>query len=147
MGNLELSAWAPYLKNPLVLVGFAFMLGTIIIYTLLRSKLLFSPTRASERLILYIFVSAFIIEIIVVISGFGLAFKQASQEGQSSANPITQETIGSQSPAVVTQGKDAPVNIEYDNATNIEKTKRSEKQPARKVKESAPEPPQGGIQR
>ena len=140
MGILELSAWAQYLKDPLVLVGFVIMLAAGIIITLLKSKIISTLARASsERLIRIVMTGVFIIGIIVVVLGLGLAFWKASEEDNKSTKSITQTTHGSQSPAIVTQGKDASVKVEYGNKTNIEKAKISEERPARKDNESAPE--------
>lgn len=145
MESTGLSAWAPHLKDPLVLVGFFILLFSGIITTLLKTKALSSLTTSSELLIGRVIRYAFVMGIIVVVLGFGLAFWKDAPRGNSSAPMITQTTTGGQAPAVVTQGKDAAVNIRYGETKDPEQSKQTNN-PAQEGKEGVPRLPQGAVQ-
>ena len=140
-----ISGWAPHLKDPVVLVGFFIMLFAIIITTLLKSKTLSFLTESSERLIGRVTRYTFILGIIVIVLGFGLAFWKNTPEGNASAPKITQTTKGDQSPAVATQGEKGTVNIQYGDTKDPKKARQTN-DPAQKDKEGALKPSQGAIQ-
>ncbi|MCP4254641.1 MAG: hypothetical protein GY775_14810 [Candidatus Scalindua sp.] len=111
----DLSAWAEHIKDPLVLVGFTFMLLAGIITTLLKSKILHLSKTASERILKQVLLYGFIIGIIVIVSGFVVAFIKTTKEENVQTDSVTikQKTEGDQSPAIDSVSGD--VNITYEN--------------------------------
>jgi NADH:ubiquinone oxidoreductase subunit 6 (subunit J) len=68
------SAWTPYLKHPLVLVGYVLMLFTFVVTAIIKSK---AGTNEALSQALH---SLFILSIIVVIFGFILAYRKTRRK-------------------------------------------------------------------
>lgn len=124
MPSFNLSPWIPYLKEPLVLIGFALMLLFGVIERLVTKGTLRIPKKSVERLLQKCLFYAFLLGIVVIISGFVLAFKKSHENnhkvirstqittGDQSPATIEQHTEGDQSPAIISNGD---VNITFEN--------------------------------
>ncbi len=88
------------------------MLLFVTIKPLLTKGILNIPKKSLERLLRQCLLYAFIIGIIVIISGFVLAFKKSYENNNKEVINI-QTTTGDQSPAIMNKGQDSQVNLQY----------------------------------
>ena len=66
---------APYLTNPLVLIGFVLLLGFGVLYYLIRSNIIPTVTqRAGGRIVQTFLWGVFVIAVLIIVLGFGLEF-------------------------------------------------------------------------
>ena len=86
MENLGFEKFAPYLKDPLVLVGFVLLLFFGIARSLIKSRLL-TPVSGikSYRLLQMILLCGFVLSIVVIGLGFGLKYRELSETEQRNA--------------------------------------------------------------
>lgn len=86
MEKLSFEAIAPYLKDPLVLVGFVLLLFFGIARSLIKSRLL-SPVSGikSYRLLQMILLGGFVLSVVVIGLGFGLKYRELSEAEQRNA--------------------------------------------------------------
>lgn len=78
---LNFAEVAPHLANPLVLVGFVLLLVFGVHRTLIRAGLLQPPSRTDSGAIVRTLLRyGFVIAIVVIVAGFGLAAWRASLE-------------------------------------------------------------------
>jgi len=84
--NLGFEKFAPYLKDPLVLVGFVLLLFFGIARFLIKSRLL-TPVSGikSYRLLQTILLCGFVLSIMVIGLGFGLKYRELSETEQRNA--------------------------------------------------------------
>ena len=81
--SLSFEKAAPYLKDPLVLVGFVLLLFFALARALIRSRLLTPITGAkSYRLLQTVLAYGFVLGILVVLLGFGLKYRELSEAEQ-----------------------------------------------------------------
>jgi hypothetical protein len=125
----DLAAWAEHLKDPLVLVGFVMMILVVLVTTLMKKD-------KSQKMRRQSLLFAFIMGLVIIILGFGLAFMKENKKdlrlmektnSETAGSPseektgvpnapatspttVQQETHGNQSPAVVSGGD---VNINF----------------------------------
>lgn len=86
MESLSFEKVAPYLKDPLVLVGFVLLLFFALARALIRSWLLTPITGAkSYRILQIVLAYGFVLGIVVVLLGFGLKYRELSEAEQRSA--------------------------------------------------------------
>ncbi len=107
--------WIVHLKNPLVFMGFVMMLFTGLVNTLLKNRKLQFSKETTEKLLKRCFTYAFILGIIILISGFFTAYNKVSKEKRDKYTEIIdQTTTDDQSPAIMTKGEGSSVNLTYD---------------------------------
>lgn len=84
--NLGFEKFAPYLKDPLVLVGFVLLLFFGIARTLIKGRLL-TPVSGikSYRLLQMILLCGFVLSVVVIGLGFGLKYRELSEAEQRNA--------------------------------------------------------------
>ena len=86
MESLGFEKVAPYLKDPLVLVGFVLLLFFALARALIRSRLLTPiPGAKSYRLLQTVLAYGFVLGIVVVLLGFGLKYRELSEAEQRGA--------------------------------------------------------------
>ena len=87
---------APYLQDPLVLIGFTLLLFFSLSRAVLRSGLLSTVTReASYQIIRHLLGYGFILAALLILLGFGLKYQELSKEEQERAvSLLKQELIG-----------------------------------------------------
>ena len=108
----EFSKVAPYLTNPLVLIGFVLLLFFGIHYTLIRSGILSPVSKAESGKIVRLLLNyGFIVALLLILSGFCLTAWKS--HGQKTGNAMTN---GPQSPAVTGDGN----QVNYDQPSQPE---------------------------
>lgn len=96
----EFAKVAPYLTNPLVLIGFVLLLFFGIQTALIKSGILPPVSKtASGKIVRLLLNHAFIVALLLILSGFGLA--AWNSHGRKTGNATTN---GPQSPAVTGDG-------------------------------------------
>lgn len=114
MGISDLTAWAKYLSNPLVLVGFVMMLFTSIPITLMNKNVFRLSQPASERILKKMLYCIFVLVLVAETFSFLYAFKSDSIISEKTT--ITQETKGKQSPNIITGPSPGNVSIEQKSS-------------------------------
>lgn len=103
---------APYLANPLVLVGFVVLLFHTGFWLLRRQRLSKHSPTASSRVVQQYMRYGFLVAILIIALGFAL---QANRDSNSfSAGHKTQETYGANSPAI--RGVGGSVSVDAASA-------------------------------
>lgn len=93
---MDFSKIAPYLQDPLVLIGFALLLFFGLARALLKAGIIPTLTRAAgfhvvSRLLLY----GFILALVIIALGFALKYRELSEKEQRAAvNLLQQEIVG-----------------------------------------------------
>jgi hypothetical protein len=86
MDSFSFDKVAPYLKDPLVLVGFALLLFFGFARTIIRSGLLTPVTGAkSYKMLQTVLLYGFLLGLLVIALGFGLKYRELSEADQQSA--------------------------------------------------------------
>ena len=115
----EFSKVAPYLTNPLVLIGFVLLLFFVILHTLIKSRILPPVSKtASGKIVRLVLNYAFIVALVLILCGFGLAAWNSHR--QKTGNAITN---GPQSPAVTGDGN----QFNYDQPSQPEQKTKPQK--------------------
>lgn len=129
MPSSNLSPWIPYLKEPLVLIGFVLMLLFGVIERLVTKGTLRISKKSLERLLRQCLLYAFVLAFVITIFGFMLSFNEVVQKRNIQTSPevphgthtavfsnkdsnIEQHTEGNQSPAIISN---SDVNITIEN--------------------------------
>jgi hypothetical protein len=108
----EFSKVAPYLTNPLVLIGFVLLLFFGIHWELIKSGILPPVSKvASTKIVRLLLNYGFIVALLLILSGFGLAAWKS--HGQRTGNATTS---GPKSPAVTGDGN----QFNYDQPSQPE---------------------------
>jgi hypothetical protein len=117
----EFSKVAPYLRNPLVLIGFALWLFFGIHKAMIKSGMLPSVSKAESGKIVRLFLNhgfIVIVALLLVLSGFGLVRWSTHQQKTGNAT-----TSGAESPAVTGNGN----KFNYDQSSPPEQKPESPK--------------------
>lgn len=115
----EFAKVAPYLTNPLVLIGFGLMLFFRVHRALIKSGILPPVSKtASGKIVRLLLNYGFIVALLLILSGFGLSAWKS--QGQKTGNATTN---GSQSPAVTGDGN----RFNYDQPSQPDQKKKSPK--------------------
>jgi hypothetical protein len=132
MGISNLTEWAKYLNNPMVLVGFVMMLFASILITLMKNNIFRLSTLASERILQRVIYCAFALGLVIVVFSFVYALIKTDTT-LSEETMIVQETKGKQSPNIITgtapgksateqksSGKQSPNIISKEKGKSVE---------------------------
>ena len=87
MDSLSFDKLAPYLKDPLVLIGFTLLLFFGIARAIIRSGQLTPVTGAkSYRVLQTVLLYGFLLGVLVIALGFGLKYRELSEAEQRNAS-------------------------------------------------------------
>jgi hypothetical protein len=114
MGISNLTAWAKYLSNPLVLVGFVMMLFASIMITMMKKNVFRLSQTASEKILKLMLYCIFVLVLVTETFSFLYALKSGSIISEETI--ISQETKGKQSPNIVTGTSHGKVSIEQKSS-------------------------------
>lgn len=91
---MDFSQVAPYLKDPLVLVGFfLFLASSFARLTIKRGVIPPLPRTVGFRILKLLLLYGFIIGVLIIVLGFGLKYKELSAEEQKKIGAILQEKL------------------------------------------------------
>lgn len=92
--NVNFEKIAPYLKDPLILIGFFLFLAFLLTRTLLKTGIIPTLTRTGGyRILQRIFLYGFIIALALIGLGFGLKYRDLSKQEQASAVRLLRQEL------------------------------------------------------
>ena len=118
MTDTAFSGWIKYLKHPLVLIGFVFMLITGIIKALIKQDIVSALGDTAAPIVTAAIYLIFILGALIVIVAIVVQKRNANNATSEGTDKIRQKTSSHQSPAIVTRGDKSSVKINYDSSGN-----------------------------
>jgi hypothetical protein len=99
---------APYLQDPLVLVGFIFFVASLTGRQLLRSGIIQPlPPRPGFRILRLLLSYGFVLALVVILLGFGLKYRELSRAEQHAAVRLIAEELAANAAVLTELGKNA----------------------------------------